>query len=377
MTARQTMTTTNRHRVLHLMQSFDVGGLEKMVASLALEAMAAGHVAGVAAYAEDGPMRAVLREAGVPTWLLAYRGGADPTLSARLAWLLRREGFTHLHTHHLGPFLYGALAARAAGARHVHTEHSHEWYDTPRRRLAGRLMDVQARVACVSDEVARWREQTLGCPRSTVVPNGVPLEPTTTRAEARARCGLDDGAFVVGSVGRLAPEKGHRVLVDAFARVRDHLPHARLLLVGDGRERAALAARVRELELEEVVRFTGRVDDARDVLPALDVFALPSFREGLPLAVLEAAAQSVPFVASDVGALSQLARSGAGVVVPPGDVTALARALLSCAGDPVSSRRRGSAGRDLVVERFSVRAMVEGYEALYDEPHYDERRLAA
>jgi glycosyltransferase involved in cell wall biosynthesis len=354
------------------MQSFDVGGLERMVASLASEALEAGYAVGVAAYAEDGPTREVLRAAGVSTWLLSYRGGVDPTLSARLAWLLRRERFTHLHTHHLGPFVYGAPAARAVGTRHVHTEHSHEWYDTPRRRLAGRLMDVQARVACVSDEVARWREQTLGCTRSIVVPNGVPLEPTTTRAAARARYGLDSDDFVVGSVGRLAPEKGHRVLVDAFARVRDQLPRARLLLVGDGRERSGLAARVHQLELEDVVQFTGRVDDARDVLPALDVFALPSFREGLPLAVLEAAAQGVPFVASDVGALPELARAGAGVVVPPADPAALARALLSCAGDPASSRRRGNSGRRLVVERFSVRAMAEGYQALYDEP-----RLAA
>jgi glycosyltransferase involved in cell wall biosynthesis len=350
------------------MQSFDVGGLEKMVATLAREAVSRGERSGVAAYAEDGPTREALRAAGIPTWLLRYRGGFDPSVAVQLGWLLRRERFSHLHTHHVGPFLYGMPAARLARVKHIHTEHSHEWYDTPRRRLAGRLMDVQARVACVSEEVASWRERTLGSARGTVVPNGVLLGSTTTRTAARERLSLSPNDFAIGSVGRLAPEKGHRVLVDAFAQVQDRLPSARLILVGDGGEAARLRGRVQDLGLTNRVRFTGRVDDARDVLPAFDVFALPSKREGLPLAILEACAQGVPFVASDVGALPDLARQGAGVVVRANDVPALARALVAAHHDRAGTCRRGHAGRLLVEREYSVNSMVRGYDALYRAP---------
>jgi glycosyltransferase involved in cell wall biosynthesis len=350
------------------MQSFEVGGLERMVATLVEAGLGRGESPAVAAYVEDGPIRQTLDAMGAETWRLRYSGGLDPSLSLQLLWLLRRGRFTHLHTHHVGPFLYGAPAARLAGVVHVHTEHSHEWYDTPRRRLAGRLMDEQARVACVSEEIAAWRSERLGCPTAEVVPNGVAFDAVATTTEARTRLGLAPRAQVVGSVGRLAREKGHRVLVDAFVELRERLPEARLVIVGDGPERVALERRCEDLGLQGEVTFTGCVEDPRAFLPAFDVFALPSLREGLPLAVLEASAQGLPFVASDVGELPVLAQEGAGLVVPPRDVSALSRALLSSLTDRVGAARRGEAGRRLVSARYSVDAMVRGYDELYGRP---------
>ncbi len=352
-----------RLRVAQLIQYFGIGGIERMVEGLVPAFDARGVDTVVAAYRGDGPVREALEARGAPAVLLPGRSGLDPLLPFRLARWIRTSGADVLHTHHLGPFIYGAAAARQAGVPHVHTEHSHEIYDAPRRLALGKRMDGLATVVAVSEEIAAWRESAMG-QRCIVIPNGVPVPPTPTpevRAQARRLLGVAEGDVVVGCVARLAPEKDHATLVRAIHTALPAAPALRLVLVGDGPERAALASLASELGVTDRVLFLGARSDVAALLPGLDLFTLSSRREGLPLSLLEALASGVPAVTTAVGEMPRVLAGGAGRTVPSGSVADLAAVLAGAALDPDWRRVAGNTGRELVRTRYSMDAMADAY----------------
>lgn len=352
-------------RIAHLIQYFEVGGLERMVSSLA-----AGRAPGstvVIAYERDGAFRAQLEAAGARTYFIPKTDGLDPSLPHQVAEILASEAIDVLHTHHLGPYMYGVLAAAEVNVPVVHTEHSVEFYDTARRRAIGKLMHHTAHVVSCSDAVADWRKDNLGT-RGAVIPNGVhvPAEPvfTAARANARRRLGLFPIGPIIGSVARLAPEKNHRLLLDAFAELRDRIPSARLVLVGDGPERDNLERQARELEIADAVFFLGMRSDVPWILPAFDVIALSSEREGLPLSLLEAMAFGIPAVATAVGGIPALLENGGGFAVAQ-SADALADAFEATIDSETTRRKIGREARALIQHKYSEEAMVASYERTY------------
>lgn len=352
-------------RVAHLFQSFQVGGLERMAQRLAHGATPQGVDALAIAYLEDGPIRHELVRAGVPAVHLAGRDGKAWRRPFQIARLLRRHRVDVLHTHHLGPYIYGKVAAKLAGVPVVHTEHSHELYDRPLRRWIGRRMHRDAVVVAVSPEISAWRREAFGrgC---RVIPNGVrvPTRPSAAeRRAARVKLGVPQDAFVVGKVARLAPEKNHALLLDAVAT----LPDAWLVLVGDGRERAALDAQARALGIRARVRLLGNRDDVADLLPGLDVLASSSHREGLPLALLEGMAAGLPVVGTAVGGVVDLLSAVGGRLVAPGEAAPFAQALAELRDAPHEAHALGQRGRTLVARRYSEGQMVDRYVQCYHE----------
>lgn len=363
-------------RVAHLVQYLEVGGIERMVLALSRAGRAHGVESEVVAYLGEGPFREAFREAGVETTVMPSGSGLKPALGPRLAAWLRRRRIDVLHSHHLGPFLYGSIACLLARKPHLHTEHSVELYDVPRRRLLARLMPRAARVVSVSPGVADWRRTHLGT-AAEVVENGVALPPPPspeTRAAARRGLGILDGAFVVGTVARLAPEKDLGTLLRAFSTVVAAFPDARLVLAGGGAERPVLEALSRTLGLDASVLFLGERRDVEALLPAFDVTALSSVREGLPLSLLEAMAAGLPAVATEVGGLPDLLSAGGGRLVPPSSPETLAGALLDYARDPARRLADGLAARARVEARHGEDAMVRRYVDLYRQLAGRDRR---
>jgi glycosyltransferase involved in cell wall biosynthesis len=185
----------------------------------------------------------------------------------------------------------------------------------------------------------------------------------------RAELGLPGDAPLVGEVGRLCDVKGQRELIQALA----HVPEARAVLVGADLEQGGAYQRQLEQTAEAVgvrdrVVFAGRRNDVGDVLAELDVFALPSWTEGLPLVVLEAMARRTPVVATKVGGTPEVVVDGeTGLLVPPRDPEALAAALRRLLEDADLRRRLGDAGYARVRDRFSAEAMMRRVLELYDE----------
>lgn len=356
--------------VAHIIQYFSIGGLERMVLSMVREHRKLGITSTVLAYLGDGELRAAFEEAGAHTISLEHAHEHwSPTLSYHMARALEGRGIDLVHSHHLGPFIYGAGAATLLSVPHVHTEHSHEFFDAQRRRMLGAHMHRLARLTCVTQEISDWRQRQWGVP-SEVIPNGVELPDPGSFLDqglrARRALGLSSMSLIVGCVARLAPEKGHDTLLRAFALLRASIGSSvELVLVGDGPERGKLEALAQDLGLGDSVHFTGFRQDVDALYPMFDVVALTSHREGLPLALLEAMGHAKPVVATAVGGVTGLLEDGGGRLVPDGDVTAVAEALEVYSRDHALRRCDGLRGRCIIKYHYSSEVMATRYAQIY------------
>ena len=270
-----------------------------------------------------------------------------------------------------------APLARWHGARVVETYHGREGW---RRgilggnfladRLVSRFVD---RVIAVSEAARAFLISGKGydARKIVVVPNGRDLSvfrPGGGGQAVRKELGLDRATPLVGVIGRLEDQKGHVYLLDAWPSVLAEFPDARLLFVGDGSLRGALERRARELGIAASVLFAGFRRDVPRVLDALDVVALPSLYEGMPLTAIEASAMAKPIVATAVDGTPEVIREGrTGRLVPPREPAALSRALRAMLRDPAAAQRMGSAGRDFVLDRFDLGRQVEATARVYRE----------
>jgi sugar transferase (PEP-CTERM/EpsH1 system associated) len=363
--------------VAHLVLALDVGGLEEVVLRLVAHTDRARFTPLVYALDAPGAMAGELAALAVPLVVLHRAPRLDPALPLRLARRLARDGVGVLHTHNAGPHLYGALAAhlaraRGSGPRVVHTKHGRNDPESRRKLLLNRFASALSdRVVAVSDDAAHvaLHLENVAETRVLTIRNGVdtaafrPGDP----GAARARLGVPAAGFHVGCVARLAAVKDHATLLRAFAIVRRERPDAHLTLVGDGPERAALAAESARLGLDGAVHFVGARRDIAAVLPAFDVFALSSTSEGISLTLLEAAAAGLPIVATRVGGTPEVVVAGeTGCLVQPRDPAAFAAALGALARRP-DRAALGAAGRARVERWFSVETMVRAYQDLYAE----------
>jgi glycosyltransferase involved in cell wall biosynthesis len=282
-----------------------------------------------------------------------------PQALVALTRLLRRERPRLLHVN--DPFPPAVLAARLAGVPRILV--THHTPELPRRdNLAGRLGQrlhwaLRPEVIYTSESDRRTDGRT-GL-TTHVVYYGIDLE----RFRA-ARPALPREGRIVGTVGRLVPQKAHRQLIEAAPLVIAKHPDVRFVVVGDGPLRAGL-----EREAGDRFLFTGARDDVPELLASFDVFALPSLFEGLCYAVIEAQAAGVPVVATPVGGVREnVVEHETGVLVEVGDAASLAAGINRLLGDPGEARRLAEEARRRVLERYDVRRMVDETIALYDRP---------
>lgn len=359
--------------IVHVLSSFGIGGQERVAFDLAVSQLAAGCRVAVVSLAPppDGPLAAELAAAGIDVDRVARsRPGLDPMLVLRLARWLRRRGTDLVHTHNRMALIYGAPAARLARAAVVHTKHGNNPKGGTRLvagNLAGRA--VHAFVA-VSEETAAFarKRREMDERRLLVIPNGIELgrfHPAPAgRERIRRELAIDAGAWVIGTVGRIAPEKNHALLVRAVAPLLG--PGTRLVIAGDGPLLPAVTALVGELGVAPFVQLLGARRDVPDILNALDTFVLSSDTEGLPLVVLEAMATGLPVISTRVGGVPNvLDEAQTGLLVPPGDEQALRDRVARLRVNPAENRAIGDRARTAAIERFSAARMQRDYLALY------------
>ena len=283
-----------------------------------------------------------------------------------------------IHNHMYRAEVVGTKAAIALGeAGHrrpwvVSTVHSSRIRPPEDQEVLRRLTPAMDHLIVVSNAIDRKvvEEGRFGAPR-TLIYNGVDLERYDHQEPCctlRGEYGMEDGAPIVGVVGRLELEKGHPTLLEAWPHVLREMPGAYLLIVGEGSRLDALKAIAHEQRIERHVIFTGRRDDIPAVTAAFDVAVLPSYREAQGLTILEAMALSRPVVASRVGGIPEMITDGVtGLLVPPHDPPALAAAIVRLLSDHPLADVIGRAGHDLVHDRFCIQLMVNAVQALYDE----------
>lgn len=315
-----------------------------------------------------------LRHAGLPMRREIHP--ADTSLVKAVRRYLRENGpFDAVHGHSSKGGAVARLAAVGTGVPAFYTLHGFIIMDPglPLWKRAFYLgIEVllswgTAGIIAVSPEEQRAAVRLgLGRNRVTLVPNGIRPVPPVPRAEARRALGVSDDALVVGFVGRLVDQKAPDVLLKAFARAAGEVPSADwvLAMIGSGPLGEGLRLQAADLGVADRVLWPGELD-ARGVLPAFDVFALSSRKEGLPYVVLEAMSAGLPVVATASAGVEILVRPGVNGYVPAtDDVAAFAGALADLARDPARRTSQGAASRRLA-GRFTVEAMVEGTLAAY------------
>lgn len=267
--------------------------------------------------------------------------------------------------------MIGRTLARLAGVpaifstirgRNVDKSNLQKWLDRRTAHLA------QAVVFNNRDAVPfAMRHEGVRADQVVYIPNGVPITDARRPAsEIRAELHTPSEATVIGTVARLHPSKGQEYLLQAFRLVRNRLPGTVFWLIGDGECRTALESKARELDIAAAVRFAGTRRDVRDILGAIDLFALPSLWEGMPNALMEAMAAGRPAIASDTDAIRELVIDRkTGWMVKPGDVEGLARTMIEILGDRHLAAEIGHAGMLYVQRHFSLDRMADAYTALY------------
>ena len=352
-----------------------VGGAEDLVAAIVRGLDPKRFAVSVATLGPPGPVGRELRAQGyeVVSLGLDIKRTSTWRVVGAVRRLLKAGRPDILHTHLYHPNLYGRLGALGLGlsgvVAAVHNSYTRVKFH---RRLGNFLLGwATDRVLVGSPQVWQDVHRYDGVPASRLLllPYGIPLaelDPPLTRQAARERLGVSEETLVIGAVGRLEEQKGHTHLLAALPGLRREIPDLAVLLVGEGRRQEDLQRQVRDLGLEETVRFLGTRRDLPEIYRALDLFVQPSLWEGLPLALLMAMGAGLPVVATRVSGSQEAIVDGVnGYLVEPGDPEALARAILDLARQPEARRRLGEAARRIVAERYSLEAMLTRLADLY------------
>lgn len=371
-------------KILHVVESLDVGGAEHMVVGLSRLQTANGHAVSIACLFREGQLARCARRAGADVVDLGKRAGLDFGAVLRLRKWLRIKNPEVLHSHNPAAHYYAVAAALGLGTRRViNTRHGMGSEGAgERRELLFRVAMRRTDCAVAVCEAARKSFVDRGYiaeDKAVTIPNGIDLNRFARGEELAKRMllaslSVSGSPLVFGSVGRLSAVKDQVTMLRAFHKFVQQLtnvtvglgPTAILVIAGNGEESGVLEHERNLLGLDESVFLLGQRDDIPHLLAGFDAFVLSSRSEGYSLALVEAAATGLPIVATDVGGNAEIVQDEVtGLLVPPGSPDAMAAAMRRLFDNANERLEMGATGRRWAQENGSIEAMYERYMALY------------
>ena len=363
--------TTPEPKLVFLCSELTVGGFQRHLAQLAPGLVERGFDTEVIALREEGRFADELRAHGVPTSTAGLRSRID-VIGMRRAVRLAARQLRIVVTQSVDAHLVGAATARRTGGLHVALEHGGQerlramplHHRLAYRRFAPR---VDHAVSISTSQVPAMIEVGYASQRISVIPNGVPDQVAgRSRTETRTDLGFGDDNFVVGLVATLRPEKRVRLFIDAVLAAAAQEPTVRGFVAGAGPDLELV--RRGAASSKGVVVALGERSDIPDLIAAADLVVLTSSAECLPLVILEAMAAARPVVATDVGGVGELIRSGeTGIVVAADDFDGLVAAIVGLGRDRGRAASLGRAARESYERDFTADKMIDRYAALFAE----------
>lgn len=295
--------------------------------------------------------------------LLNKKPGWQMNIYQQLKAIFEQIRPIYVHTHHIGPLVYGGIAARLANITHiVHTEHDAWHLENLKARLLQKLILNLVRPIYVADAnfVAHQIKHLMPSHQPIVIPNGIDTEKfkpsLMDKAQLLEKSSLPTDLTYIGCAARLESIKGHDVLIKALAKLPSNIG---LLLAGTGSLQVQLKRLVYDLHLESRVFFLGHIEDMTSFYPLIDIFCLSSNNEGLPLSPLEAQACSIPAVLTDVGGCKEAVCQQTGAIVQANNPDLLSQALLS-----VLKENNPNSPRSFITQQRSIKKMISQYISL-------------
>jgi len=372
----------SRPVVVHVMHRFDIGGMENGIVNLInhMPEDAYRHV--IIALTEVTDFRKRIKRGDVEFIALNKKPGHSFWLYPRLFSLFRKLRPSIVHTRNLGALEVSVPAWAAGVPARIHGEHGRDFDDidgTNRKNQWIRRIyrPFVTYYIVLSRDLNQYLTNVVGFSSRRVIQiyNGVDADrfhPAPVRGRTEGCPFVDPDNWLVGTVGRMQAVKNQTDLAKAFILALQMAPELRgslrLVMVGDGPLREDASVLLEQAGCADLAWLPGERNDVPEVLRGLDCFVLPSLAEGISNTILEAMASGLPVIATDVGGSGELiAPKETGVLVPVGDVQALATEMVALARQREKAKAMGQAGRLAVERRFSMEAMVRQYQGLYDK----------
>lgn len=358
-------------KILHTEWSQGWGGQEIRILAESLAVTQRGHTVAIACRT-DSQLYERARAAEIPVYPVAFKHTLDIGSVLTVKKIARREGFDLIHTHSSIDSWVGGFAGKLGGIPVVRSRHLTSPVK-PRANNRYLYNKLPHSVITSGETIAQHLIKDLQTPERQVVsiPAGADHErfhPEVSTDGLAEDLGLKPSHTVVGIVAVLRSWKGHKVLLDAFARLAPNNDALRLLIVGDGPTREVLKERVAELKLEERVIFTGHRDDVPNLMKLMDVFVLPSLKNEATSQVLpQAMLVGIPCIASDAGGLPEIVRDGeTGLLVSAGESEPLAEAIKKLCDDRELAQALASKAREKALEHLTFKTQIDRTLAVYE-----------
>lgn len=377
------MTTDTRPLVLHVMYRFDTGGLENGIVNLINHMPSQLYRHAVLALTEVTDFRQRIERSDVECISLGKSPGHGVWQYLKLFTLFRQLRPAIVHSRNLAALEVQAPAWAAGVPIRIHGEHGRDVGDlngnnVMYQRVRRFYKPFVHHYMALSHELANYLETAVSVAPEGITQacNGVDthrFQPSLAGVQPIAGCPFDPAQhWLVGTVGRMQAVKDQVMLAHAFVQALTQAPdlrhRMRLVMVGEGPLRAQALAVLEAAGMARLAWLPGKRDDVADIMRGLHAFALPSLAEGISNTILEAMASALPVVATAVGGNTDLVVQGqTGRIVQPGNPQTMAHQLVQLASDPVRSCRMGLAGRQRVLDSFSLQSMVSTYQSVYDQ----------
>ncbi len=280
-----------------------------------------------------------------------------------------------IHSHNYKSNFYGLLASLNMDIKRITTCHNWLGNNLKMRFYEGvdkLLLNRFDKIITVSKELKKEiLKYSIPESKIVVINNGINMKNgkwniKNFKNDKRREFGIKENEKVIGTVGRLTPEKGHIYLLRAFGKVITVFPNVRLMIIGDGSSKESLKLKVKSLKLEDKIIFTGIRDDIPELLNLMDVFVMPSLKEGMPMALLEAMASKKPAIGTKVGAISKVIENDyTGLLIEPGNEKELSESIIKLLKDREKANFLAQNGYEEVKNEFSTTKMAERYMAIY------------